>query len=47
LRNWLAPLPVAWHTIGLADRVPGILARHIVDACACGYLTCLRTLRWP
>ena len=32
LRNWPAPLPVAWHTIGPADRVPGILARHIVDA---------------
>ena len=32
LRGWPAPLPVAWHTIGPADRVPGILARHIVDA---------------
>ncbi|HEX6578520.1 MAG TPA: BTAD domain-containing putative transcriptional regulator [Jiangellaceae bacterium] len=32
LRSWPAPLPVAWHTIGPADRMPGILARHIVDA---------------
>ncbi len=32
LRSWPAPVPVAWHTIGPADRVPGVIARHIVDA---------------
>ncbi|MGH8775648.1 MAG: tetratricopeptide repeat protein [Jiangellaceae bacterium] len=32
LRTWTAPAPLAWHTISVADRVPGALARHIVDA---------------
>ncbi|MGH8823657.1 MAG: BTAD domain-containing putative transcriptional regulator [Jiangellaceae bacterium] len=32
LRGWSAPVPVAWHTISAADRVPGVLARNIVDA---------------
>lgn len=32
LRSWAATRPVAWHTVGPADRMPGALAGHVIDA---------------
>lgn len=32
LRSWSERVPAVWHTVAEADRAPGALARHVVDA---------------